>query len=99
MSDISEKIAYYKGLTDGKTYSEKTKAAFDAAMAAAQALVDDHTTDRVKLRDAAYALEDAYNALVEVGAKSSFSGVDGTVMYDTEGNVSGTRRTDPADHV
>lgn len=87
MSGISEKIAYYKGLTDGKTYSEKTKAAFDAAMAAAQALVDDHTTDRVKLRDAAYALEDAYNALVEIGAKSSFSGVDGAVMYDTEGNV------------
>lgn len=32
MSCISEKIAYYKGLTDGKTYSEKTKAAFDASM-------------------------------------------------------------------
>ncbi len=87
MEPLSDTVSYYEELTEGKTYSDTTKAVFDAAMASALKLIEDNSEDKIALRDAAYALEDAYNALVEIKTYDSFTGVDGAVMCDTDGNV------------
>lgn len=77
----------YKAKVEGKQYTEKTTEAFNQAIADAQELVDNKSTDAGAIEAAKTAMADAYAALVELVFETytSFTGTNGARMYATNG--------------
>ncbi len=83
--DTLEKlIAYCEKQTQGKNYSEASKQRYDTAMAEAKKAVADNADDTAKTA-ARKKLLLAYQSLSIFN--TSFTGVNGDVMYDTNGKV------------
>lgn len=85
VKSLSQEIAYYKALTEGREYNASTKEVFDNALAEAQKLVDESSEDEAEIAKAIQNLEDAYNALAEIYTYDSISGVDGARIFDNNG--------------
>lgn len=77
----------YLAKTENKGYTEKTKAVFDQAIADAQKLIKDQSTDAEAIQAAREAIATAYDALVElvIETYTSFTGTSAERMYATNG--------------
>ena len=78
-------INTYREKMIGKNYSEKSIAAFEEAVAAAQNLIDENSTDVAAIKEAYNNLKAAFEALAEVITYSSITGVNGAPLYDNNG--------------
>lgn len=72
---------------EGKTYTKESLAAFEAAVAAAQALIDENSKDAVAIKEAYKKLKEAFDNLVEthIVNYTSITGVEGAPLYDNNG--------------
>ena len=83
--DTLEKlVSYCKTMTEGKSYSETSQKKYDTAMAEGEQVIADKGSDEAK-RAARKKLLAAYFGLST--SYSSFTGVNGDAMYDTEGKL------------
>lgn len=86
-ASVAEKeAAVAQAEAQGRTYSEKSKAEFAAAVQAAKALIDENSKDEKAVKKALNGLEDAFNGLKEYYIYSSITGTDGARLYDNNGN-------------
>ncbi|MBO5371982.1 MAG: family 43 glycosylhydrolase [Lachnospiraceae bacterium] len=85
-ADLIKTISKYVALTGGHTYTEETKAVFDKAIEEAKA-IDAATATEDEIKAATQAIIDAYNALKEIFNYTSFSGVNGDILYDNKGDM------------
>ncbi len=79
-------IDSYKARVEGSAYGEASKAAFDEAIEAAQALVDSGAATEEEIQTALAAIEEAYANLKPVYTYTSITGTAGERMFDNNGN-------------
>ena len=86
---LANVIKNYTEKTEGKTYKKATKEAFDQAIADAQKLVDEKSTDTDAIKAAKEAIETAFDALVEthIETYTSITGTDAARIYDDNGEA------------
>ncbi len=78
-------IRYYREQMEGKTYAEKSLNVFEEAVAAAQALIDEKSTDVAAIKAAYKNLEKAFESLAILYTYTSITGVEGAPLYDNNG--------------
>lgn len=83
---LSSVITSYQEKIEGHTYTDDTKAAFDEAIANAQAVAESGTEDQDEIKQAISEIETAYAALKELYTYDSITGTDGERLFDTNGN-------------
>ena len=82
---LAKALEEYAEKMEGKTYSEKTLAAYNETATAAQELIDNASTDSAAIKEAYNNLKAAFEALAEIITYTSITGVDGAPIYDNNG--------------